>query len=719
MGAEQGLVHFMRIVRSSITTVFASIALLFAIATQALFLSAAHAEVTAETKRDADALLQTVSETSDLDAYLHILQHQEELKAANTKQEQSELIKELIFHSLDMDNVETLEKLTPIARDLAFELDDKELQIYAELAAAHLQAKDGELQKAQETVEKAKALAIREGDDIMVFFADAVMVFFGTELGYHLEGLSRMTQGALTLPDTRRGNRMRMFAYLSLGYTYSAIGDPAEIIRNYRRAAEIAQEKRIAFDRESVFFNVALSLSENGETALAEKYFNALKGILEQTGRTEGHYYVLYGLAWIAYDKENFSDAIDLATEALTNYPEAAYFDSSLNGMIATSYARLGQAEMARAYMERRDAFFEENPEFIGHLSNARHQLTLAYILKAEGRPEQAFVQLNEARQSEYEAAREQFKASAADLRTNLRTMLEKQRAEEKLKETEDAYSRMTVIFSVLISLCAAAVLLMQFRHTRALQRSMVAAELANRTKSDFLANMSHELRTPLNAILGFSEMMTQGVFGKLGAKQYEDYAQHIHGSGKHLLDIINDILDLSKIESGRLILQETNIDLQQMFEDAKALLEPRALERKVKVSIYVAESMPYLRGDWRLIKQVLLNLLSNGVKFTEAGGRINLTASLNEDNEIQIEVIDSGVGMDPDELEEALTPFGQAGTTMTRSHEGTGLGLPLVKSLVELHGGTLHIRSRRKIGTTVQIFMPATRSIHQTDPAS
>lgn len=674
--------------------------------------STAQAEVSAETKRDANALLRSVSATKDLDAYLHILEHQDELKTTSSKEQKSELIKELIFHALDMDNAEALETFIPMARELAYDIRDIELQIYGELGTAHLLAKNGELQKAKETAESARALAKREDDDIMVFFADAVMVFFGSELGYHLEGLSRMTQGALTLPDTPRGNRMRMFAYLSLGYTYLAIGDPAEIIRNYRLAAELGQEKKIAFDRESVFFNVALSLSENGESELAREYFEALKGILEQTGRTEGNYYVLYGLAWISYKAENYENAISLATNALSNYPGTLFLDNSLNSLIAISYAKLGQAEMARAFMNHSETFFKANPEFVGTLSEARQKLTLAYILEAEGKHGEAFKTLNEARISENEASREQFKTNATELRTNLRTMLEKQQAEERLKETEDAYSRMTVIFSVLIALCAAAVLLMQYRHTRILRRSMIAAELANRTKSEFLANMSHELRTPLNAILGFSEMMLRGVFGKLGAKQYEEYAQYIHGSGNHLLDIINDILDLSKIESGRLILQETDIDLSQMFDDVKALLEPRAQEREVKISTHVAKNVPHLRADWRLIKQILLNLLSNGVKFTEAEGRISLNARYTDKGEIQIEVIDSGIGMDPDELEEALTPFGQAGTTMTRSHEGTGLGLPLVKSLVELHGGELFIRSRRKIGTTVQIIMPPERSI-------
>jgi len=672
----------------------------------------ARAEISETTKSDADALLQLIAQNKELDAYLHTLALKQELATEPSPARRSEIYKEIIFHALDMGDNDTLKIFSDKALELAYDINDTELRIYGELALANLQAANGELDRAQITAKKAKALALRENDETMVFFADAILAILGPDLGNHLEGLSRMAQGTISLPETQRGNEMRMLAYLTLGYTYAGIGEPSEIIRYYRLAAELGEQTGIALDRESVFFNVASSLSDAHENALARQYFEALKGILQQTGRMEGTYYILYGLAWVEYAEDNLNEAIALAREALESYPAEPSFDSSLRDLIAISYARLGDAKSARGYMNSGDTAYRVNPDFGTNLPEAQKQLTLAYVLKAEGKLEEAFEMLDKARRGAVDASYEQFKNSVADLRTNLQTMLEKQQAEDKLKETEDAYSRMTVVFSILIALCAAAVLFMQFRHTRALQKSMLAAELANRSKSDFLANMSHELRTPLNAILGFSEMMTQEVFGKLGAKQYEDYAQHIHGSGKHLLDIINDILDLSKVESGRLVLQETDIDLQQMFDDAKALLAPRANERGVDLSVHVDKDVPLLRADWRLLKQILLNLLSNGVKFTDRGGRVNLIAHFTKEGAIQIEVIDSGMGMEPHELEEALTPFGQAGTTMTRSHEGTGLGLPLVQSLVELHGGELFIRSKRNIGTTVQILMPVSRSI-------
>jgi signal transduction histidine kinase len=695
--------HFLRLALAFV--VFASM-------NGASFKQSAHAAVPEETLAEAEALLTLIAQNKDLDAYLHSVELKQELSITEDDQRRSEIYKEIIFHALDMGDSETLEEFSELALELAYRIEDTELRIYGELAKANLLAADGELKKSRQAIESARALAERTNDPISVFFADAMLAFIGPEMGNFLEGLSQLAQGTVTLPDTPRGNRMRMLAYLTIAYTYTGVGEASEIISNYNKAAELGIAKGIAFDRESVFFNVASTLSDDDENETAKKYFLALKDVLSQTGREDGNYYVLYGLAWIAYDEKNYADTIKLAETAIKDYPEDPYFNSSLDDLIAISYAKLGDPVKARVYMERSRTFFTANPELEGSAPDAQHKLTLAYVLRAEGKLEEAFETLNDARRTGAIADYEQFKSSVTDLRSNLEAMLAKQQAEERLEVAEDANSRLILIFSVLMGLGALLLLIMQRRHTRALQKSMYAAELANKTKSDFLANMSHELRTPLNAILGFSEMMDQQVFGKLGAKQYEDYAKHIHGSGRHLLDIINDILDLSKVESGRLVLEETDIDLKEMFEDARAMLVPKARDRGVEIGMHVDKGVPQLRADWRLVKQILLNLLSNGVKFTEAKGRVNLIAHVSDERQIQIEVIDSGIGMDPEELEEALTPFGQAGTTMTRSHEGTGLGLPLVKSLVELHGGELFIRSKKNLGTTIQIMMPAERSV-------
>jgi signal transduction histidine kinase len=233
------------------------------------------------------------------------------------------------------------------------------------------------------------------------------------------------------------------------------------------------------------------------------------------------------------------------------------------------------------------------------------------------------------------------------------------------------------------------------------------AAESANRSKSEIMTNMSHELRTPLNAIIGFSDMMINGVFGRLGCEQYEGYAHDINASGKHLLDLINDILDVSAIEAGKVELRKEIHDVEEIVCAAVRLVMPRAAKGGVEVCVKHNTQTPHIYADGRRFKQILLNLLSNAVKFTPPCGRVDVHTSESTDGNIIITVKDTGVGMTPEEVVIALEPFGQADSGMNRKHEGTGLGLPLTKGLVELHDGTLEVHSEKNMGTTIILTFP------------
>jgi PAS domain S-box-containing protein len=241
-------------------------------------------------------------------------------------------------------------------------------------------------------------------------------------------------------------------------------------------------------------------------------------------------------------------------------------------------------------------------------------------------------------------------------------------------------------------------------------EREIVAAketaEAASRAKSEFLANMSHELRTPLNAIMGFSEMMRLGVLGPLPAR-YSDYARDIHDSARHLLAVINDILDLAKIEAGQMPLRVEPVDTEAVLADCARLMRERAEKAELHLETMIARATPCVLGDPTRLVQVLLNLLSNAVKFTPAGGRIAVAAAP-DGASVHISIADTGIGMSPEELAVALQPFGQVESSMTRRHQGTGLGLPLTKALVEGQGGRMHIESARGEGTRVEIWLPA-----------
>ncbi len=241
-------------------------------------------------------------------------------------------------------------------------------------------------------------------------------------------------------------------------------------------------------------------------------------------------------------------------------------------------------------------------------------------------------------------------------------------------------------------------------------------AEVANQAKSEFLANMSHELRTPLNSILGFSELIAQQGFAASQPEKCQDYAEMIHRAGKLLLELINDVLDLSKIEAGQVQLQEAAVDVRAVLEDCLSLVRPRAERLDVHLRLAVPGSLPRLKADPRYLKQIMLNLLSNAVKFTPEHGEVRLSAGFDSRGSCQIRVADSGIGIAAEELEHVLQPFGQVAESYRRAHEGTGLGLPICTSLMALHGGTLEIQSDPGQGTTVIITFPPERALRE-DP--
>jgi signal transduction histidine kinase len=237
-------------------------------------------------------------------------------------------------------------------------------------------------------------------------------------------------------------------------------------------------------------------------------------------------------------------------------------------------------------------------------------------------------------------------------------------------------------------------------------------AEAASRVKSGFLATMSHELRTPLNAIIGFSEMMRQEVLGPLGSDQYRAYANDIHESGTHLLEIINDFLDLSKAEVGKLELHEEVFDLRETVRSIRQLTRESIRAAGLVEIVEFAEDLPLLRGDERKTKQVLLNLVTNAVKFTPAGGRLEIEARYDRVAGLALTVTDTGIGIAPADIGRVLEPFEQVDSSLARQHQGTGLGLPLVKAIMELHGGTVELQSDVGFGTRARVIFPPERAV-------
>jgi len=238
----------------------------------------------------------------------------------------------------------------------------------------------------------------------------------------------------------------------------------------------------------------------------------------------------------------------------------------------------------------------------------------------------------------------------------------------------------------------------------------------ANVAKSEFLANMSHELRTPLNTIIGFTEIMELGSFGSIGNPRYAEYLGHIHASGNHLLELINDMLDLAKVEAGKLELEEQEVDFGHLVHRCRNLLEQRIGGGGLEFEAHIPEHLPMLMADDRKLLQILLNLLSNAIKHTPSGGRIAVRAWLDAPGLFNFSVTDTGVGMAPEDIPRALEPFGQLHNPMVAGEKGTGLGLSLTKVLVELHGGTIALDSEPGKGTKARVRLPAERVLDRPE---
>jgi len=232
-------------------------------------------------------------------------------------------------------------------------------------------------------------------------------------------------------------------------------------------------------------------------------------------------------------------------------------------------------------------------------------------------------------------------------------------------------------------------------------------AEIANRAKTEFLANMSHELRTPLNAIIGFSELIQQELFGPVG-ERYKDYAHNINESGRHLLDVINDILDVSRIEAGRMELEAEPVQLRSIIDASLRLIQQRAYKNGLTIDCDFQDPLPVVCGEARRLKQVMLNLLSNAVKFTPEGGSVTVQVKRGPEGGVTVAVIDTGIGMTAEDIPRALTPFIQVDSRLARKYEGTGLGLPLARAFMELHRGSLDLTSAPGVGTTVTLRFPS-----------
>jgi len=596
--------------------------------------------------------------------------------------------------------------------------DSRRYLMLADAYEAYAMAQSGKLSAALDALEALKRE--ERGDDhwtvkvtIRQFIADVAPT-----LGQVHRATAALGNAFDMIPESEADTRLaRADLRLILGFVDMQLHDLASTTEQFRQVLDLAEAGAFEVDRVAMAYYLAKSLLAHGEVVAARTGYGHLLSAARAAGRAKFEYYALHGLAEVEHTAGNPQLSARYVEQAVLTHDAQPHFAAATAQIQADNMIALGRLDAAHQLLAIAEDKLSQWPD----LTETPYALNItrleSELAEAKGQMSEALARYRSFAEQRQSFTEQIFNEDAKALRTTLETdlaMAQTQRAlaerETDIAEANLQIQRVWLAAAGIAILAAVAGLIYQRRVTRALNESRRKAEAANQAKSTFLANVSHELRTPLNAIIGFSEMVSKEMLGPLGNETYRNHADAIHRAGRHLLAVINDILDVARIEAGRMNLEEEEIALADLLRECVEMLTPAIETKGLELDLDGVEAAPRLYADRRVVRQCVANLLSNAVKFSGDGGRVGLQVSQTEAGELTLGVSDTGRGMSPEEIATALEPFGQVEAAFTRTNEGTGLGLPLVKSLMELHGGWLEIESEKGMGTTARLVFPAER---------
>lgn len=665
-----------------------------------------------------DKFIERIENLKHRDVY-YILDEQEQQITDEKTIENMERVHLVLEYSFQSERNEKLKKYAVELERIARAVKNPSHVRLAKVYQVVSRGLDGNFTRAVADLEVLLAEA-REAQDVLVVITAynilATLMIFQEEFNTALEYANRATK---LLPEAPERNLLELQHYNTLAFIYTYMDDMDRTIEFYNLSLNTVEESGLAIDIGIVLYNVASSLQESRRFAESEQFLEAMIELYRQTNQSQNLLFPYEGLARIYFEQDDYEKSMEYIRQASKYTATSLTFELSLNQLGAVVAARLGQLDKARQYRQKIRKFFKEHPD---HIGTGWPDMTIridAEIARAENQPVKALEFFEQYHKASLREIRKTHNSDVMKLRTSLETNMRVQKAEQDLiqkgSEIQLQRQRMVIFASLVIALVILVAFVLQRRVAQQLIASKANAESANMAKSDFLANMSHELRTPLNAIIGFSDMMMHQIYGKLGSSFYEQYAEMINSSGHHLLNIINEILDISKVESGNFELNESDCNVESMVAQAIKLIKVKTSDKNKTITITqdVSPDLPELYADPQLVNQILYNALSNAVKFSVPGGLVRVKAFVGpKDHAISIQVSDDGIGMTRKEIDHVLKPFAQVKNSMTRSQKGTGLGLPLIQAFMGLHNGSMNIESKKGCGTTVNLIFPSDRTV-------
>jgi len=500
----------------------------------------------------------------------------------------------------------------------------------------------------------------------------------------------------------------------ALEFIHADSGDLAALIETAEQILDLSNQSGLPVNAELIVGDFAYLFRLRGEYEIALQFYQAYDRILRKKGQASQRYIALFGMALTAQRMGDFESSRTYSDQALESGRISSIYRAALQIVQAVNAARLGDLERAEHYYAAAEAYFADDSGAGSTFWEIEMLRARAELARAFGNTDAAMDLLNQYTKRSISVVRQEATQDVKELRAELSAELARQRAERSLLERDRQLAtqrvraqRMILGLFVLLMTAMTVAYIQQRRSAKALDRSRRRAEAANEAKSRFLANISHELRTPLNAVIGFSDLLGQAGPAQLPEGRVQEYAGLINQSGHHLLDVIADLLDVSQIEAGGVELSTSACTLADIVEDAMAIVVPQAKTAGKRIERSLPEDLPALLVDRRRMKQVAINLLSNALKFTRQDARITLSAWRDEAGGLAIAVADNGIGIPPDKLEAVLDPFVQVDDGWNRTHHGVGLGLSIVRSIVEAHGGRLRIDSQVGEGTRITITLP------------